>query len=62
MLQHGKQQTIQPGNKTNKRETEISVRGAATVCRRGDASLLELLTVYSALKGGKNMTTETKRA
>lgn len=27
----------------NKRETEISVRGAAAVCRRGGESLLELL-------------------
>lgn len=32
----------------NKRETEISVRGAAAVCRRGGESLLELLT---ALEG-----------
>lgn len=35
----------------NKRETEISVRGAATVCRRGDESLRELLTAHSASEG-----------
>lgn len=30
MLQHGKQQTIQPGNK-NERETDISVRRASAL-------------------------------
>lgn len=39
--------------KTNKRETEISVRGAATVCRRRDASLRELLAVVLLLKEGR---------
>lgn len=38
----------------NKRETEISVRGAAAVCRRGGESLLELLAASEGRE--ENMT------
>lgn len=41
--------------KNKKRETEISVRGAATLVATETRSLLELLTVFLLWKGGKKM-------
>lgn len=58
MLQHGKQQTIQPGNK---RETEISVRGvSAWVSRETRVAYFHRLRREYDARGHKNMQKKTE--